>query len=183
MSRGRSKLIARSSMMRPGRGLITQMRFERNSASRRSWVTSSTVARVSIHRVLEREPPFLAGEVVERAERFVEQKQIGLVDQCATQVGALHHAAGQLPGVLVGEVDQPDLLQQCIDPVAILAGPLGAKVALEGRDDLQRQHHVAADRQSGQQRGALEGRADPHRPDADLASRDEDLTGAGAQRR
>ena len=44
-------------------------------------------------------PQLLAGEGVERAERLVEHQQLGLVDQGAAEVGALLHAARELPGI------------------------------------------------------------------------------------
>ena len=45
----------------------------------------------------------------------------------------------------------------------------------ERRHDLQRQHHVVADRQPRQQRRVLERHADAHRLGADLAARDIDI--------
>ena len=53
--------------------------------------------------VLHDRPQFLAGELVERAERLVEHQKLRIVDQRAAQRGALQHAAGELPGMLVAE--------------------------------------------------------------------------------
>ena len=105
-------------MMRPGRALITQMRLARKPASRRSCVTSSTVGRCASQSVLQDRPEFLAGELVERAERLVEQQQARLVDQGAAEIGALEHAAGELPRVFAGKALEPDLRQQRMGLVA-----------------------------------------------------------------
>ncbi len=55
---------------------------------------------------------------VERAERFVEQQRARVVDQRAGQRDALLLAAGQLGGLALGEVGQPDDLEQLVDPLA-----------------------------------------------------------------
>ncbi|MNL86796.1 hypothetical protein D3C87_2156590 [compost metagenome] len=54
-----------------------------------------------------------AGEGVEGAEGFVEEQDLGLIDQRAGDGGALRHAAGKLMRVGVFEafeVDQGDVL-------------------------------------------------------------------------
>ena len=104
--------------MRPGRALITQMRLARKPASRRSCVTSSTVGWCSHPELLQDRPQLLARELVERAERLVEQQQARLVDQRAAEIGALQHAAGKLPGIAAAKALQADLLQQRIGLVA-----------------------------------------------------------------
>jgi hypothetical protein len=38
-----------------------------------------------------------AGKSVERAERFVEQKNFGVIDECACQSNPLGHASGKQP--------------------------------------------------------------------------------------
>ena len=43
--------------------------------------------------LLQHAPKFLAGELVERAERLVEQQQPWFVDQRTAEIGALEHAA------------------------------------------------------------------------------------------
>ena len=53
-------------------------------------------------------PQLLAREGIERAERLVEHQQVGLVDQRAAEVGALLHAARELPGELGAEALEPD---------------------------------------------------------------------------
>ena len=47
--------------------------------------------------VLQDRPQLLARELVERAEGLVEQQHARLVDQRAAEIGALKHAAGELP--------------------------------------------------------------------------------------
>ena len=47
--------------------------------------------------IAQHAPELLAGEGVERGEGFVEQQQLGLVDQRAAERGALLHSAGELP--------------------------------------------------------------------------------------
>ncbi len=44
-----------------------------------------------------------AGEGVERAERFIEQKNFGMIDQGASQGDALRHAAGKMMRIGIGE--------------------------------------------------------------------------------
>src|SRR3954467_12388462 len=97
--------------MRPGRADITKMRSARNTASRKSCVTSTTVilrdacrSRITHHsssRVKASSAPNGSSRPawggLERAERLVEHQQIRLVDQRAAERGALLHAAGELP--------------------------------------------------------------------------------------
>ena len=44
-----------------------------------------------------------AGEGVERAERFIEQEDFGMIDQRPGEGGALGHAAGEMMRIGVGE--------------------------------------------------------------------------------
>ena len=51
-----------------------------------------------------------ARESVERAERFIEQENFGMIDQCACERNALGHAAGKMMRIRIGkrfESDQP----------------------------------------------------------------------------
>ena len=100
-SRGRGMSILRSTSTRPGRADITNTRSARNTASRRSWVTRHDGDLARRMQVADHAPQLLAGEGIERAERLVEHQQVRLVDQRAAERGALLHAAGQLPGILV----------------------------------------------------------------------------------
>ena len=77
--------------------------------------------RLSRHpEVLHDRPQFLAGELIERAERLVEHQELRIVDERAAERGALHHPARQLPGIFVAEAREPDLRQQCLDAIAKL---------------------------------------------------------------
>jgi hypothetical protein len=50
--------------------------------------------------------------VVKRAERLVEQQDLGIVGERAGQGGSLLHAAGELLGEVIFEAFQPDLRNQ-----------------------------------------------------------------------
>ena len=113
----------------------------RNTASRRSWVTSITVTLRSACRSRSDAPQLLAGERVERSERLVEQQDLRLVDERAADRGALLHAAGELPRKLVRESRETDFFEQAPRALAIGA-PLRADAAAVRLDDLQRQEHV-----------------------------------------
>src|SRR3954469_7664471 len=85
---------------------------------------------------LQDRPQFLAGELVERAEGFVEQEQARLVDQGAAEIGALKHAAGELPGIAAAESLEADLLQQDIGLVAELGAAQLSELRAIRLDDL-----------------------------------------------
>ena len=74
-SRGYGSSIAISVKTRPGRGVITTMRLDRKTDSNTEWVTNTTVpadfAPEPEQIVVELE----AGDLVERGERLVHQKQ------------------------------------------------------------------------------------------------------------
>jgi len=72
------------------------------------------------------------------AERFIEQKDRGFVDQRAAELRALLHAARQLPRHAIGEARQPNLGQQGFRALAIFRAVLVLPAAI-GLDDLQRQ--------------------------------------------
>src|SRR6185503_7473239 len=96
-------------------------------------------------------PQLLARERVERGERLVEQKQLGLVHQRAADRDALLHPARELPGEAVLVADQTDGVQQLLRLQYIFfLVPLEAGTV--GLDDLERQQHVVergAPRQQG----------------------------------
>ena len=96
------------SWMRPGRGDITTMRVDRNTASGIEWVTNSTVLPVTSHRPQQLLVELVAHDLVERAERLVHQQKVGIERQRPGDRGALLHAARQLPGKLVAEARQVD---------------------------------------------------------------------------
>ncbi len=61
----------------------------------------------------------LAGHVVERAERLVEQHHRRLHDQAAGDRHPLAHAAGQLRGLGLLEAGEPDQLDQVVDQAGL----------------------------------------------------------------
>ena len=124
--------------------------------------------------VLQDRPQLLAGELVERAERLVQQQHARLMDQRAAEIGALEHAAGELPGIAAAEALEADLLQQRVGLVAEFGLAQFAELRAERLDDLQRQHDVPLDRHPRQHGRVLEGHADPQRPRRDLAAADDD---------
>ena len=67
---------------------------------------------LELHRVAQFE--------VQRAERFVEKQRARIVDEGPGQCDTLLLAARQLGGPALGEVGQPDDLQQFVDPLADL---------------------------------------------------------------
>ena len=98
--------------------------------------------------------------------------------QRAAERGALQHAAGELPGMLVAEGAEPDFLEQRVGAVAELGLVFGAVFLPEWRHDLQRHHHVVAHREPGQHGRVLKRHADAHRLGADLAPGDIDVAAA-----
>jgi hypothetical protein len=94
--RGRAKSRRKSSMIRPGRALITSKRSARNSASSMSWVTNTTVVRMRVQMSSNSSCMFIAGQRIERAKGFVHQQQAWAIDQHAGDFHPLLHAAGKL---------------------------------------------------------------------------------------
>lgn len=113
--------------------------------------------------ILHDRPEFLAGELVERSEGLVEQQQARFMDQGAAEIGALQHPARQLPGIMLAESLEPDLIEQGISLVAERTATLAAILRTIGLDDLERQHDVLLDRHPGQHGRILEGHADAQR--------------------
>ena len=104
--------------MRPGRALITQMRLA-EKAGLAQIVGHQQHGRLMQHpELLQDRPQLFAGELVQRAERFIEQQHPRLVDQRAAQIGALKHAARELPREAARKALEADLLQQRIGLVA-----------------------------------------------------------------
>jgi hypothetical protein len=54
-------------------------------------------------------------EVVERAERFIEQQDLGLSGESACNCDALRHAARELAWKRLGEVGEPHIQQKSLD--------------------------------------------------------------------
>ena len=135
--------------MRPGRGDITTMRVDRNTASGIEWVTKITVLSVFAQSSQELLVEVVADDLVERAERLVHEQQLGLDGERAGDRDALLHAAGKLPRELAleaGEVDQRE----------IRARRVCRRSARRQPHDLERQGDVPVDRPPGIERGGLE---------------------------
>ena len=99
-------------MMRPGRGDITTMLVDRNTASGIEWVTNTTVFCGLIPQPQQLLVEMIADDLVERAERLVHQQQLRIEGERARDRHALLHAAGQLPGKFpleAGELDQREI--------------------------------------------------------------------------
>ena len=135
-------------MIRPGRGDITTIRVDRNTASGIEWVTNTTVLPVSAHRRQQLCVELVAHDLVQRSERLVHEQQLRIERQRASDRGPLLHTARELPGVLVLEALQVDHLQ----PARRALAPLRRRQA----HHLERQHHVALDRAPREQRRRLE---------------------------
>ena len=97
-----------TSWIRPGRGDITTIRVDRNTASGIEWVTNSTVLPRLVPQPQQLLVEHVADDLVERAERLVHQQQIGIERQRARDRGALLHAARQLPRELLAEAGEVD---------------------------------------------------------------------------
>ena len=104
--------IAISSMMRPGRRLITSTRSDRVTASSRSWVISSAVLPARFKRLRQLALQHHAGLRVDRRERLVEQQHRRIDRERARQRHALPHAAGQLMRIVVGEFRELEVFQE-----------------------------------------------------------------------
>ena len=98
-----------SALMRPGRALITTTRVA--DEDRLLDVVGDEQHGLALA-LPDAEQQFLhqrAGLVVERAERLVEQQDLGIVGERARDRGALLHAAGELLGKVIVEAAQADL--------------------------------------------------------------------------
>ncbi len=95
--------------------------------------------------------PFTS-ELVERAERLVEQQHIGACHQQSCQGHALLHAAGQLAGVDVFETAEPGQLE----PVAGLDLVVLGDTAMHGHGE----QHILQGSTPRQQCGFLEHHSD-----------------------
>ena len=93
-----------TSVMRPGRGLITTTRSERNTASGIEWVTNTTAAPVSaVMRVSSvcRYSRVISSSAPNGSSMSSSRGRVG---ERARDRDALLHAAGELVGVAVDEV-------------------------------------------------------------------------------
>ena len=124
--------------------------------------------------ILQDRPQLFARELVERAKGLVEQQHARLMDQRAAQIGALKHAAGELPGIAAAEPLEADLLQQRVGLVAEFGLAQFSELRTERLDDLERQHDVPLDRHPRQHGRILEGHADPQGARRDFPAADDD---------
>ncbi len=131
--------------------------------------------------MLQRLPKLLTRELVERAERLVEQQQRRIMNECTAQRCALLHAARELPRKTVLESGETDFRKKMVCPVAKLRLLLVTPLRPTRRNDLQRQHYVLTNSQPRQQRRILKRHADANILRADLASRDEDVAARGIE--
>ena len=104
----------------------------------------------------------LAGHLVERAERLVHEQQRGPLGERAGDRHPLLHAAGELARAVLGEVAQPDQLEQLPRPLAALR-PADAVRAPAAARRSPAPCATAAGRPAGT-RSRSPGRAAPRRP-------------------
>src|SRR5690242_13293697 len=69
--------------------------------------------------------------VVERAERLVEEQQVGVVQQRAAERKPLEHPARERLGAAVARLPEAEALEQHPDPLAPLGHPVEAAVQVE----------------------------------------------------
>lgn len=62
----------------------------------------------------------IAHDLIQRAERLVHEKQVGIEGKRAGDGGALLHAAGKLPGVFLAETVEVDEVHCTVDALALL---------------------------------------------------------------
>ena len=149
---GRGRSISISRTIRPGRGEITTTLSASCTASSMLWVTKTTVLPVCSHRRSRSARSCSRSHGVEGTEGLVHQHQRRIVDQGATEGGALLHAAGELVGPPAGEPFEADGAEE-------LAGTLQIGRALQATQvDLQ--EHVAEHVAPVDQDVALEDDAD-----------------------
>src|SRR5216683_4762560 len=125
-------------------------------------------------------PQFLAREGVEGAERLVEHQQLRLVDQRAAEVGALLHAARELPRELFGKIGEPHRVQK-LHRARLVFGAMPAETALVRLDHLHGQQdivHGGAPRHQGR---ILERHADALDRPGHLVARHPHLAARGGQ--
>ena len=103
-----------SATMRPGRPLITSTRVDRYTASDTEWVMNSPANRFEHEELLQLGLQLQPGDLVQRAERLVEQGEVGLGDQRAGDRDPHPHAAGQRAWVVLLEPGEPDQVEHLL---------------------------------------------------------------------
>ena len=113
-----AKFVSITSMMRPGRGDMTTIRVDRNTASGIEWVTKTTVFLVRAPQFEKLLVELVAHDLVERAEGLVHQEQLRVEGERAGDRDALLHAARQLPGKFLLEALEIDEIEIARDALA-----------------------------------------------------------------
>jgi hypothetical protein len=106
--------------------------------------------------VLEDLPKVFLREGIQCRKRLVQHEELRLVNDRSAEIGALLHAAGELPGEACAELAETDGLQQLLHP-RFEKFSISPHAALEGFNDLQRQHHIVECGAPRQQRCILKG--------------------------
>ena len=165
--------------MRPGRALITQMRLARKPASRRSWVTSSTVGRCSIQSSCR------IDHSSSRVNWSSAPKGSSSSSMRGSWISARHRLArcSMPPESCHGKRRPKPFRPTCSSSALALSRNTVrlsfAELRAIGLDDLQRQHDVLLDRQPRQHGRVLERHADPQRLGRDFAAAEDDDAGRG----
>ncbi len=95
---GRSMSTGMSATTRPGRGESTTTRSATRMASGMLWVTMHDGRGGAVPEPQQLEVEALAGQRIERAERLVEEQDLGLECERSREGDALAGAAGELRG-------------------------------------------------------------------------------------
>ena len=134
--------------MRPGRADMTNTLVLMNTASLMLWVMNSPAKPFPAEELLGLLVEVLAGDLVDRAERLVEQEHRWAQRERAGERGTHLHPARQRLGVVVLEPREPHQVD----------GVLGQSTSFGLGDvvELGEQFDVAHDRAPMQQRGVLE---------------------------
>ena len=150
MSRGRGRLMANSSRIRPGCGEKSTTRLPRHAASRTLCVTKMMVC------CLRTAPDFLdvavellAGQRIQRGKRLIHQQHARIRRQRASQRHSLLHPAGELMDIGRGESLEPHEIE-------VKLRDLAALLVIEIRLQLEAKEHIAHHIQPGKKRMLLE---------------------------
>ncbi len=84
-----------SATIRPGRADITSTRVDMNTASEMEWVMKSPAKPLGLEEPLGFLVEMLSGDLVDGAERFIEEENWRLEGQRSRERGAHLHSAGE----------------------------------------------------------------------------------------
>ena len=144
--RGWGRSMSTTSLIRPGRALMTTTRVLRKTASGMEWVTNSTVVPVRAQILEYLGVETLPSHLVERAEGLVHEQQRRLEHERPGDGHSLLHATRELVRIVLDEVGQADQVQLLLGPLPLF----GAR----GAHDLERQAHVGLDLRQSKSTGA-----------------------------